>query len=159
EMCRHCIADQPGKGERTMSLHSWLHNLRSAPVTRGGRREPRHRGSRRAATHRLHLDVLEDRCLLSFSPLTSFDVGTTPKAVVTADFNNDARLDLAATNEDGTVSVLMGDGQGGFGAANQLVALSIGRSLAVGDFNNDGNFDLATVGFGSGYHNSTKLSL
>jgi hypothetical protein len=79
--------------------------------------------------------------------------------VVTADFNNDARLDLAATNEDGTVSVLMGDGQGGFGAANQLAALSIGRSLAVGDFNNDGNFDLATVGFGSGYYNSTKLSL
>ncbi len=37
---------------------------------------------------------------------------------MTADFNNDGHLDLATANpDDGTVSVLLGDGQGGFGAA------------------------------------------
>jgi hypothetical protein len=68
--------------------------------------------------------------------------------VRSADFNNDGQLDLATTNNDGTVSVLLGDGQGGFGAAGGFQAGSIVRSLAVADFNNDGNLDLATNGFG-----------
>jgi hypothetical protein len=108
---------------------------------------------------RPRVESLDDRCLPSFSPVTSFPVGTTPDVVATADFNNDGRLDLATSNDDGSVSVLLGDGRGGFGAANQLAALSIGRALAVGDFNNDGNSDLATVGFGPGSYNSTELSV
>jgi hypothetical protein len=108
---------------------------------------------------RPRVESLDDRCLPSFSPITSFPVGTTPSVVATADFNNDGRLDLGTSNDDGSVSVLLGDGRGGFGAANQLAALSIGRALAIGDFNNDGNCDLATVGFGPGSYNSTELSV
>src|SRR5262249_16756936 len=38
---RHSIADQTGKGERTMSFPSWLHSLRSALAPGGGRRQHR----------------------------------------------------------------------------------------------------------------------
>src|SRR5262245_7156382 len=75
-MCRHGIADQPGKGERTMSLHSWLQNLLSALAQ--GRRERNHRrpGSHRAARHRPNLEVLEDRTVPStFAVLNLADEG------------------------------------------------------------------------------------
>jgi hypothetical protein len=86
--------------------------------------------------------------LPSFSPITSFPVGPTPLAIVTADFNNDGSFDLAAANYDGrSVSVLLGDGQGGFAAAPQIATVSGPNALAVGDVNNDGKPDLVTVNF------------
>jgi hypothetical protein len=98
--------------------------------------------------HRLNLEALEDRWLPSFSPTTSFPVGTTPVAVVTADFNNDGSLDLATANSDGgSVSVLLGDGQGGFAAAPQIAAGFRPCALAVGDVNNDGKPDLVTANY------------
>jgi Calx-beta domain/FG-GAP-like repeat/FG-GAP repeat len=132
-----------------MSFTSWLQNLRSALAP--GRRQRHHgrRGSLRAATHRPNLEVLEDRSLPSFSPAVSFPVGATPQVVRTADFNNDGRLDLATTNYanyNGTLSVLLGDGHGGFGAASHFAGGVDPTALAVGDFNNDGNLDLATIG-------------
>src|SRR5205823_5017778 len=107
------------------------------------------RAHRRAARP-LQLESLEDRSLLSFSPLTSFPVGPNPQAVVAGDFNHDGHLDLATANLDnGTVSVLLGDGRGGFGAAIDSDAGAFPGanrvSLAVADFNKDGNFDLAVV--------------
>src|SRR5437773_10233038 len=60
---RGCIADQPGKGERTMSFHSWLQNLRTTVGPGRRQRHHRRRGSLRAATHRPTLEVLEDRCV------------------------------------------------------------------------------------------------
>src|SRR5205085_11986091 len=66
-MSSHSIADQPGKGERTMSFHSWLQNLRSALAPRRGQRKHGRRGSARAATYRPNLEVLEDRLTPSFA--------------------------------------------------------------------------------------------
>ena len=130
---------------RPCHSHSWLQNLRSALAPGRGQRHHGRRGSLRAATHRPNLEVLEDRCLLSFSPVASFPVGMAPAAVVTADFNNDGSLDLATANSGGnTVSVLLGDGLGGFGAASHFAAGTGPRSMAVADFNNDGNLDVAT---------------
>ena len=129
-----------------MSFNSWLQNLRSALAPGRGQRHHRRRGSLRAATHRPNLEVLEDRCLLSFSPAASFPVDTSPQAVATADFNNDGQLDLATTNYDGTVSVLLGDGRAGSAPRATSPPGRSARSLAVGDFNNDGNLDLATLG-------------
>src|SRR5688500_13892298 len=48
-----------------MSFHSWLQNLRSALVPRPAQLRHRRRGSFRVATHPLHLEVLEHRCLLA----------------------------------------------------------------------------------------------
>ena len=46
------------------------------------------------------------------NPLT---VGQKPHTAITTDFNGDGHADLAATNRrDGTVSILLGNGQGAF---------------------------------------------
>jgi hypothetical protein len=137
-----------------MSFTSWLQGLRSTLTP--GRTQRRHgrRGPLRTSTNRLSIEPLEDRSLPSFSPATSFPVGTTcalsSQAVVTADFNHDGNLDLVTRNQNGTVSVLMGDGRGGFGAPNFFAVgpVDYGTSLAVADFNNDSNPDLATTGVG-----------
>jgi len=132
-----------------MSFHNWLQNLRSALARGRGQRHHRRSaaGGLRTATHRLHLEVLEDRCLLAFIAPVAYPVGTNPQAVATADFNNDGNLDLATANRDyASVSVLLGDGQSGFGAASHMAAGWNPTALAVGDFNNDGNLDLATIG-------------
>src|SRR5262249_26435719 len=52
----HSIADQPRKGELTMSFNSWLQNLRSALAPGRGQRDHKRRGSLRAATHRPNLE-------------------------------------------------------------------------------------------------------
>jgi hypothetical protein len=132
-----------------MSLHDWLQNLRSALAPGRGRRLPRRRGSSRAATHRPNLEVLEDRALPSFSAPIDYAVGANAHAVVTADFNGDGHLDLAAANYDsiaayGNVSVLLGNGDGTFQPARNYNNGSAPASIVVGDFNGDGKLDLVT---------------
>jgi hypothetical protein len=121
-----------------MSLESILNGLQ----LRRTRRQAKHGPSGR----RPRFETFEDRCLLSLTPGLSYSVGSEPQAVVAADFNNDGRLDLATANTgDNTVSVLLGDGQGGFGWANISATGDNPVSLAVGDFNDDGTLDLAAA--------------
>jgi hypothetical protein len=95
------------------------------------------------------VEALEDRCLLSFNPPVSYAVGASPHAVVTADFNNDGRLDLAtANNIDNTVSVLLGNADGTFQPAQTSATGASPVSVAKGDFNDDGKLDLATANSG-----------
>jgi Calx-beta domain/FG-GAP-like repeat len=111
-------------------------------------RPRRHRAASPKQTARLLLmEGLEDRCLMAFSPISSYPVGPNPQAVVSGDFNSDGKLDLAVGNhDDRTVGVLLGDGLGGFGAARQSIVGTAGPvSLAVADFNNDGKLDLAVL--------------
>src|SRR3954464_2189343 len=70
--------------------------------------------------------------------------GSDPRAVTTGDFNGDGNLDIAAANQNSnTVSVLLGDGHGGFAtAANFATGLSP-TFVAAADFNRDGKPDLA----------------
>jgi hypothetical protein len=102
---------------------------------------------------RLFIEALEDRRTPSFSPATSLPVGPNPQAVASADFNNDGRLDLVTSNPvDHTISVLLGDGHGGFGAAIDSAGTTGDTferaSVTVADFNNDGQFNLATAMYG-----------
>src|SRR4051812_29290155 len=113
------------------------------------------RSQRGGAVGRACLEVLEDRRLLSFSPAISFPVGTNPQDVVTADFNNDGKFDLATSNYDdatgdGTVSVLLGNGNGSFQPALTSATGPYPFSLAAGDFNADSKIDLATANWGGG---------
>ena len=80
--------------------------------------------------------------------------GSNPLTLALGDFNGDGKLDLAVTNEligsagvlPGTVSILLGDGNGGFSPALQSPFLVGGYPLiAVGDFNLDGLLDFATT--------------
>ena len=75
-------------------------------------------------------------------------------AATLADFNGDGRLDLAVTSQhscgsalpNGCVSVLLGDGAGGFGAPTQYDVGPNPVGIASGDLNGDGSPDLIVVG-------------
>lgn len=87
------------------------------------------------------------------APGSPFAVGTSPEAVVAGDFNGDGKPDLAFANfgdrNGGSVSVLLGDGTGGF-TASAGSPFGLGTlnptAVALGDFNRDGKLDIA-VGF------------
>jgi hypothetical protein len=69
-----------------------------------------------------------------------------PYGLATGDFNGDGRLDLVTGNADGdSGSVLLGDGNGGFGAPTSFLVGTPFYSMAVADFNGDGRLDLATA--------------
>ena len=111
------------------------------------------RGPHRPAAHRCRpwLDPLEDRLCpsgVSFGPAINWPAGPSPRSVAVADFNEDGRLDLAVVNFNtdlGTVSVLLGNGSGGFAAPVNFATGRTPVSVAVGDFNGDGRADLAVV--------------
>src|SRR5205823_2206521 len=121
----------------TMSFTSWLRNLRSALAP--GQMDCKHRRQRslRAVTNRPQLELLEDRCLLSFSPAVPYAVAAYPLDMVVGDFNGDGKADLVTINAT-QVSVLPGSGDGTFGAAQTAAVGSGLRSVAAGDFNGDG---------------------
>lgn len=73
-------------------------------------------------------------------------VGKDLFAIVAADFNGDAKLDLAVTDySSNTVMILLGNGDGTFGAPNSIPVGSQPISIVTGDFNNDGKLDLAVA--------------
>ncbi len=87
---------------------------------------------------------------LSFATGSSFSVGSNPPSVTVEDFNNDGNLDLVVANiSSDNVSVLLGNGSGGFGAASNFGVGSSPGSVTVGDFNKDGNLDLVVANAGS----------
>jgi hypothetical protein len=80
----------------------------------------------------------------SFGPPTNYPVGQSPSFAATADFNHDGNLDLVSANST-NISVLLGDGLGGFGLATNFATGEGSNSIAIGDFNHDNNLDVATA--------------
>ena len=83
---------------------------------------------------------------VSFIGRRDFDAGRNPYSVAVSDFNGDGLQDLAvANNRSRNVSVLLGNGDGSFGPAQNLAVGNGPESVAVGDFNGDGVKDLAVA--------------
>ncbi len=89
----------------------------------------------------------------TFSAPVNFNTGATPISIAVGDFNNDAKQDLAVANFGGffagTVSILLGNGTGGFAPQISARVRTQPAFVLVGNFNGDSNQDLAVANFGS----------
>jgi len=81
-----------------------------------------------------------------------------PKSIAIADFNRDGKLDAVIAQDPrgfgvGGVSLLLGNGLGGFGTQKLIATVGIGQlsTIVAGDFNRDGKNDIA-------YLSATDLS-
>jgi serine/threonine protein kinase/tetratricopeptide (TPR) repeat protein len=97
----------------------------------------------------------------TFQHAVNYPLSDTPSTVAMGDFNGDGIPDLAVANPglnhnlQGTVSILLGNGDGTFKAAEVYAAGIYTYSVAVGDFNGDGIPDLVvanTGGINNNYH-------
>lgn len=88
----------------------------------------------------------------TFSPKVDYSWGTgvlyQPSSIAISDFNGDGKLDLAITNINCIVSILIGSGDGTFQPSIYTnITGQYPRSIVVGDFNGDGKADFATVNY------------
>jgi hypothetical protein len=92
----------------------------------------------------------------TFQAEKTYATGYTPVSVAVGDFNNDGFLDLAVVNTcgdtllctsvtAGTVSILLGNGDGTFTLKSSPDTGEAPTFVAVGDFNGNGNLDLAVA--------------
>jgi hypothetical protein len=96
------------------------------------------------------LEALEERALLSFLPAVNYPVGppAAPFSVAVGDLRGSGVLDLVTDNiNTHTVSVLLGNGDGTFGAPVQYpFDHNSSEILALGDVNGDGKLDIVVAG-------------
>jgi hypothetical protein len=92
----------------------------------------------------------------SFSTRTDLSLpnGSKPYGIATADFNGDGVIDLISANENGTVSLLLGIGNGSFATAVHSTVDTDAKGITAGDLNNDGKVDFVVSNY-----NSYKLNI
>ena len=95
------------------------------------------------------VSVLRGNGLGMFATHTDFALGSFPRSVTLGDVNADGALDIvvaAISNSGGSVSVLRGDGQGGF-AGQREFAVDFPESVTLGDLDGDGDLDIVTANY------------
>ena len=96
------------------------------------------------------VSVLLGQGLGAFDGARHFAVGSHPDSLAVADLNVDGKPDVVTANgngwnQPGTLSVLLGRGDGTFEAATHLTVDRGPRGVAVADYNHDGKPDIATA--------------
>jgi hypothetical protein len=90
----------------------------------------------------------------TFSVIQTINLPNRPSVVVVDDFNSDGKRDIAVANrtfggnptfEEGTLSVILGDGAGGFAAPVHHKISAMPDDLLAKDLDGDGKVDLAVV--------------
>lgn len=89
----------------------------------------------------------------TFQAAVSYPVESAPQGITLGDVNSDGVLDIIAANQcgedptcrQGTVSVLLGNGNGTFQAPLSFAGGYSPLSVAVADFNGDGKLDVAVA--------------
>jgi hypothetical protein len=98
-----------------------------------------------------------------------YKAGPGPNMATIADVNNDGKLDIIAANvcgdklcdDNGTVKILIGNGDGTFSQGGKYQSALDGNSVALdtADFNNDGNLDVAVVNTGVNIYGDVSVIL
>ena len=88
-----------------------------------------------------------------FTGCNQFDVGGEPYGLAAGDFDGDSNTDIVTANRaDATLTVLWGQGNGGFD--DEVLTIATGTTplaAAAGDLDNDGADDIATVSNDDGF--------
>ncbi|MEO8678550.1 MAG: VCBS repeat-containing protein [Vicinamibacterales bacterium] len=146
-----------GNGSRTLSAPSYFGVFESTPTALGvadfnrdGKLDLAAGGGPNVPPGTNNLSILLGDGNGGFSATASFTAGPAPQSMSIADFNGDGFSDIAISNSlpagtDSTVSVLFGDGQGGFAERLPLEIGVLGRGTGAADFNRDGHLDLVVA--------------
>ena len=103
------------------------------------------------------ITVLLSNSAGEYATVLELQLNSTPTAITTGDVNGDGRLDIITANSSSNnISVLLGNGAGGFATAiNYAAAAALNPDgVSTGDFNNDGRLDVVSANA-----NSNNLSV
>ncbi|MEH1938901.1 MAG: FG-GAP-like repeat-containing protein [Nostoc sp.] len=109
--------------------------------------------------HSNNISVLFGKGDGSFQAAVNFGLesASAPTFVAVSDFNKDGKSDIVTVNNASqNISILLGNGTGGFATAKNFKVPSRPTSVIVGDFNKDGKSDLAVT---SSYFNNVSILL